>query len=114
MDGQLSLFGAFDSAERSLARRTDPRTSHVAVPSSAQLSEIKQLILCHCGKHPRTANEIAYACERDPRNSKGKRAETFRKRVKELVDDGHLVVSGELLCIITGKVVTGYSRPHQA
>lgn len=110
MDGQLSLFGAFDTAERSLARKTDPRSSHEAVPSSAQLSEIKQLILSNTGKHPGTANEIAERCARDPRNVKGTRAETFRKRVKELVDDGHRVVSGELLCVITGKVVTGYRR----
>ena len=110
MDGQRTLFGAFDTAEHSLARKSDPRTSRDAVPSDSQLSSVKRLMLDVLGEHSLTANELAELCERDPRNVTGKRCETFRKRCAELVHDGLLCVVGERQCAVTGKVAMFYGR----
>lgn len=109
MDGQLSLFGAFDSAERSLARKTDPRTSKDAVPSDSVRITAAQIVL-HVMLHGDTftANEAARTAANSSLNTTGTNCESFRKRIRELVDAGRIEAIGERRCDVTGKVATVY------
>jgi hypothetical protein len=57
-------------------------------------------------KNPgRTANELADLCRHA---SPGTMAETFRKRVREMVRGGKLEETKPRLCSITGRMATTY------
>lgn len=110
MDDQRTLAFFDDDEPRRLARRSDPQTSHRAVPSKSSLSETKRLVLDVIGHQSLTANEIAEQCEHDGRNTVGRLSESFRKRVNELARSGHLRIAGTRECTITHARATVYRR----
>jgi hypothetical protein len=85
-----------------LARRSDPPTSHkAATETEPQLSGLQSCCMIILGRalSPRTANEIAAECVRQY----GKMAESYRKRLHELVGLGKAIECGERACEVTGK-----------
>lgn len=102
----------FDSEPQpKLARDTDKATSHaVAADIAPKLNRIQSLCLQSVEqpdkRRPLTANEIAANAVA----YFGGMAETYRKRVHELVRDGLLREAGERVCSVTGKGATVYER----
>lgn len=87
-----------------LFRGSDPSTSRASAraitPRLTSKRELMLLVIAEMsgsGKDP-TANEAGERC----RLLHGGIAETYRKRTKELVDTGQVVVSGERSCVVTG------------
>lgn len=106
---QRTLFDA--SPEPKLARDTDKATSHAAAAETIpKLNRIQSLCLQSVElsdpRRPLTANEIAANAVQ----YFGGMAETYRKRVHELVRAGLLREVGERVCRVTGKRGTVYER----
>ena len=102
-DGRPDLVDAFNRMDvKALCRRSDPITSQKsAAETEPKLNGMHSSCLWVLGRavQPRTANEIAIECVRQY----GKLAESYRKRVHELVEAGKAVECGERPCEITGK-----------
>lgn len=95
---QLLLF----DAPAKLSRKSDPITSQKsAVETEPQLTGLQSSCMWVLGRavSPRTANEIAVECVR----IYGRIAESYRKRLHELVADGLAVECGDRQCEVTGK-----------
>ena len=92
---------AFDTPAK-LSRRSDPITSQQsAAETESKLNGLQSCCLIALGRAiaPRTANEIATDCVRQS----GKLAESYRKRLHELVELGKAIEAGERACEVTGK-----------
>ena len=92
---------AFDTPAK-LSRKSDPITSQQsAVETEPQLSGLQSCCMVVLGRtvSPRTANEIAVECVRQY----GKSAESYRKRLHELVEDQRAIECGKRRCEVTGK-----------
>ena len=94
----------FDESERpaKLSRKSDPITSQQsAVETEPQLTGLQSCCMIVLGRavSPRTANEIAAECVRQY----GRLAESYRKRLHELVADRQAIECGERKCEVTGK-----------
>ena len=90
---QLSFFDAEHEADldakRGLARRTDPDTSHEAA-AKLKTDTLRSIFLERLKKlGEATANEVAQGDE------------SVRKRCKELLDDGLIIVVGKRRCRVT-------------
>ena len=95
---QLLLF----DAPAKLSRKSDPITSQKsAVETEPQLTGLQSSCMWVLGRavSARTANEIAVECVR----IYGRIAESYRKRLHELVADGLAVECGDRQCEVTGK-----------
>ena len=108
---QRTLFDA--EPQPKLARNTDKSTSHAAAAEiTPKLNRIQILCLQSVEwsdpRRPLTANEIAANAVA----YFGGMAETYRKRVHELVRAGLLREAGERVCRVTGKGATVYERSH--
>lgn len=91
----------FDTPAK-LSRKSDPITSQQsAVETEPQLTGLQSCCMVVLGRAvaPRTANEIAAECVR----IYGRIAESYRKRLHELVADGHAIECGDRQCEVTGK-----------
>lgn len=91
----------FDSPAK-LSRKSDPITSQQsAAETEPQLNGLQSCCMIVLGRalSPRTANEIAAECVRQY----GKMAESYRKRLHELVRDGFAIECGDRACEVTGK-----------
>ena len=100
----------FDESERpaKISRRSDPITSQQsAVETEPQLTGLQSCCMVVLGRavSPRTANEIAAECVRQY----GKLAESYRKRLHELVEIGKAVECGDRACEVTGKAAMTFS-----
>lgn len=86
------------------ARTTDKATSHKAAKKfSGTAHEVMAYV---ASRNPdRTANELAELCRAV---SPGTMAETFRKRVRELIRNGKLEEMEARKCTITGYMATTY------
>jgi hypothetical protein len=90
-----------------LSRKSDPITSQQsAAETEPQLNGLQSCCMIVLGRalSPRTANEIAAECVRQY----GKMAESYRKRLHELVTLGKAAECGERSCEITGKNATTF------
>lgn len=97
----LSQLTLFDSPAH-ISRKSDPITSQIsAADTEPRLNGLQSSCLWVLGRavSPRTANEIAIECVRQY----GKMAESYRKRVHELVEAGKAVECGERACEVTVK-----------
>jgi hypothetical protein len=95
---QKNLF----DAPAKLSRKSDPITSQQsAVETEPQLTGLQSCCMIVLGRavSPRTANEIAAECVRQY----GKLAESYRKRLHELVEIGKAAECGDRACEVTGK-----------
>jgi hypothetical protein len=95
---QLMLF----DTPANLSRKSDPITSQKsAAEIEPQLNGLQSCCMVVLGRalSPRTANEIAAECVRQY----GKMAESYRKRLHELVEIGQAVECGDRACEVTGK-----------
>jgi len=102
---------AFDTPAR-ISRKSDPITSQKsAVETEPQLTGLQSCCMVVLGRalSPRTANEIAAECVRQY----GKMAESYRKRLHELVELGKAVECGERKCEVTGKSAMTFSVKDQ-
>lgn len=100
---QKTLF----DAPAKLSRKSDPITSQQsAVETDPQLTGLQSCCMVVLGRavSPRTANEIAAECVRQY----GRLAESYRKRLHELVEDRQAIECGERKCEVTGKTATIY------
>ena len=97
---QLTLFGD----EPTLARASDPVTSHAAAeevkPRISQLQSAFLQALDDLGGGPATAREIA---ERAVAMQLHKEVESVRKRTAELERQRQIVLSGLKRCSVTGE-----------
>jgi hypothetical protein len=97
---------AFDPPAK-LSRKSDPITSQQsAAETEPQLNSLQSCCMIVLGRalSPRTANEIAAECVRQY----GRMAESYRKRLHELVTLGKAIDCGERACEITGKSATTF------
>lgn len=100
---QLTLF----DAPAKLSRRADPITSQQsAAETEPKLNALQSACMIVLGRavSPRTANEIAAECVK----CYGKLAESYRKRLHELVTLDKAIECGERSCEITGKNATTF------
>lgn len=105
---QLTLFD--NPVTPRIARDCDPSTSHQSATATAsQLGHLQAACAAVLGKasRPMTANEVASECVR----LFGRLAESYRKRLHELVLLGEAVEYGERSCEVTGKPATVFRRP---
>jgi len=103
---------AFDTPAR-ISRRSDPITSQQsAAETEPQLTGLQSCCMIVLGRalSPRTANEIAFECVRQY----GKMAESYRKRLHELVEIGKAVECGDRACEMTGKSAMTFRVKRQA
>lgn len=92
---------AFDTPAK-ISRKSDPITSQQsAAETEPKLNGLQSCCMVVLGRaiSPRTANEIAAECVRQF----GKLAESYRKRLHELVEQGLAIEAGERACEVTGK-----------
>lgn len=100
---QLDLF----QPQPSLSRRTDKQTSHAAADETRQkLGLLQQRCLDQLGDDELTAAELAQRCA----SAYGGMAESYRKRMKELVRAGEIVELAPRTCSVSGKSATVYKR----
>ena len=95
---QLTLF----DTPAKLSRKSDPQTSQQsAAETEKKLGRLHTIIIREmgCFTRPVTANEIADFCS----GVNGGVAESYRKRMGELLDRGLIEECGERRCEITGK-----------
>lgn len=91
-----------------LARRSDPATSKQAARRlTPKLGTIKYKLWTTADGTPRTARELAELAV----SKHGGEVETFRKRAKELVDEGLLTAGPARECRHTGEKATTYYQP---
>ena len=85
------------------SRKSDPATNHAAEPLTSNRRYLRGLFLdqVYQSPEPLTAGEIA---ARASSIHEGVIAESVRKRAKELVDAGEIVVVGERKCTVSGKL----------
>ncbi len=98
----MSQLLLFTDTPAKLSRRSDPITSQKsAAETDPQLTGLQSCCMVVLGRavSPRTANEIAAECVRQY----GKLAESYRKRLHELVELGKAVECGDRACEVTGK-----------
>ena len=91
-----------------LSRRTDKITSQKSAAETERslgLLQERCMIVLRISRVALTANEIADKAAR----TYGKQAESYRKRLHELVRDGLAIESGERACEVTGKTATTYT-----
>jgi hypothetical protein len=101
----------FDTPAK-LSRRVDPITSQQsAAETEPQLNGLQSCCMIVLGRalSPRTANEIAAECVKQY----GKMAESYRKRLHELVALGNAIDCGERACEITGKNATTFKAKER-
>jgi hypothetical protein len=106
---QLTLF----DAPANISRRSDPITSQKsAAETEPQLTGLQSCCMVVLGRAllPRTANEIAAECVRQY----GKLAESYRKRLHELVEVGKAIECGDRACEVTGKSAMTFRVKEQA
>ena len=97
----MSQLTLFDTPAK-LSRKSDPITSQQsAAETEPQLTGLQSCCMVVLGRalSPRTANEIATECVR----RYGKLAESYRKRLRELVEADQAVECGDRACEVTGK-----------
>ena len=97
----------FDTPAK-LSRKSDPITSQKSaaeIERSLGLLQERCMIVLRISRVALTANEIADRAAR----TYGKQAESYRKRLHELVEKGHAIESGERACDVTGKTATTYT-----
>jgi hypothetical protein len=95
----------FDNPQ--LSRRTDKATSHESADSTrVKLGWYHQCVLLVVGESSMTAREIARACS----VRFGNEAETYRKRMAEMVRGNVLEELTARVCTVTGKSATVYKR----
>jgi hypothetical protein len=107
---QLQLF---DKKPVKLSRRSDPITSQQsAADTEPKLNGLQSSCMWVLGRAiaPRTANEIAAECVRQY----GKMAESYRKRLHELVELNKAEECGERRCEVTGKLAMTFRAKEQA
>jgi len=95
-----------------LSRKSDPITSQQsAAETEPQLHGLQSCCMIVLGRalSPRTANEIAAECVKQY----GKMAESYRKRLHELVTLGKAVECGERSCEVTGKNATTFKAKER-
>ena len=105
---QLTLF----DTPANISRRSDPITSQKsAAETEPQLTGLQSCCMVVLGRalSPRTANEIATECVRQY----GKLAESYRKRLHELVEIGKAIECGDRACEITGKSAMTFRAKEQ-
>lgn len=93
----------FTDSPAKLSRKSDPITSQIsAADTEPKLNGLQSSCLWVIGRAvtPRTANEIAVECVKHY----GRLAESYRKRMHELVELGKAEQCGERRCEITGKM----------
>lgn len=91
-----------------LARHTDPPTSHQAARAiSPHLNELQREALAAIDKWPdQTATELSsYLGHDDPRR--------LNRRVGELIKAGFIIVSSERLCTVTGHNARTYRKANR-
>ena len=95
----------FDDSGESLARSSDPETSHQSIPEVVTLAAWRHRIddAARSNRVPMTANELARAVTDNPVHW-----ETARKRVRECERRGLLFVVGKRTCRVTGKPATTF------
>lgn len=96
----------FDTPAK-LSRKSDPITSQKSaaeIERSLGLLQERCMIVLRISRVAMTANEIAERAAR----TYGKQAESYRKRLHELVRDGLAIASGERRCGVSGKTVATY------
>jgi hypothetical protein len=106
---QLTL--GFDIPAK-LSRKSDPITSQQsAAETEPQLTGLQSCCMVILGRalSPRTANEIATECVRQY----GKLAESYRKRLHELVEIGKAVECGDRACEVTGKTAMTFTAKER-
>jgi hypothetical protein len=90
-----------------ISRRTDPVTSHKGAASVAtKLGMLHQRCLDALGTDQLTAAELAQRCA----SAYGGMSESYRKRMKELVDAKEITTRDPRRCSITGKSATIYRK----
>ena len=107
---QLTL--GFDTPAN-ISRRSDPITSQKsAAETEPQLTGLQSCCMVVLGRalSARTANEIAAECVRQY----GKMAESYRKRLHELVEAGKAIECGDRACEVTGKSAMTFRAKEQA
>jgi hypothetical protein len=96
--------------EPAISRRTDPVTSHEAGDEiKPKLGLLHQRCLDALGTDQLTAAELAQRCA----SAYGGMAESYRKRMKELVRAGEIVELAARTCTVSGKNATVYRRASQ-
>lgn len=100
MPTQLTFFDA------PISRPSDPATSQLAATEiKGRLGTLQtRLLEAVASLAQPTANEAAAAAA----EAHGGMAESYRKRMKELVREGAVVIAGERHCRITGKIAQTY------
>jgi hypothetical protein len=105
---QLTLF----DTPANISRKLDPITSQKsAAETEPQLTGLQSCCMVILGRalSPRTANEIATECVRQY----GKLAESYRKRLHELVEVGKAIECGDRACEVTGKSAMTFMAKEQ-
>ena len=99
---------SFDTPAK-LSRRADPITSQKSAAETEphiNTCEGRMLAVLRKAKSPLTAREAGSECERlNPDHE----ADTYRKRISKMVDDGLAIEAGERRCDVSGKTVTTYT-----
>lgn len=106
---QLTLF----DTPANISRRSDPITSQKsAAETEPQLTGLQSCCMVVLGRalSPRTANEIAAECVRQY----GKMAESYRKRLHELVEIGKAIECGDRACEVTSKSAMTFRVKEQS
>jgi hypothetical protein len=100
-------------APANISRKSDPITSQKsAAETEPQLTGLQSCCMVVLGRalSPRTANEIATECVRQY----GKLAESYRKRLHELVEVGKAIECGDRACEVTGKSAMTFRVKEQS
>ncbi len=107
----MNQLTVFDKPAK-LCRKSDPITSHQsAAETDHALNGLQSAcldVLTRSGK-PQTANEIAAECVRQY----GKLAESYRKRLHELVELNKAEECGERRCKVTGKAAMTFKAKER-
>ena len=98
---------AFDIPTK-LSRKSDPITSQQSAAETEphiNTCEGRMLAVLRKAKAPLTGREAGRECERlNPDHE----ADTYRKRISKMVQDGLASEAGERRCDVSGKTVTTY------
>lgn len=93
----------------SLSRRTDKQTSHASADETrTKLGLLQQRCLEQLGDDELTAAELAQRCA----SAYGGMAESYRKRMKELVRAGYVEELEPRTCAVSHKNATVYRRTN--
>ena len=96
-----------------LSRRTDKITSQKSAAETEphiNTCEGRMLAVLRKAKSPLTAREAGRECERlNPDHE----ADTYRKRISKMVQNGLAIEAGERRCDVSGKTVTTYTAKER-